>query len=89
MSSRGEASNKRGEESSIMLQAMKQQFECMNVVFNNIRDRMDGQALLLLLCVRIVPKEPLMLEGKEGMCTWMILMTTMRMSLKMKRIKLH
>ena len=30
-----------------------------------------------------------MLEGKKGVCTWMILMTTTRMSSKMKRIKLH
>ena len=43
MSSRGEASNRGGEESSIMLQAMQQQFECMNVVFNDIQDRMDRQ----------------------------------------------
>ena len=26
-----------------MLQAMQQQFECMNVVFNDIRDQMDRQ----------------------------------------------
>ena len=26
-----------------MLQVMQQQFECMNVVFNDIRDRMDRQ----------------------------------------------
>ena len=45
--------------------------------------------LLLLLCVRSVPKEPLMLEGKEGVRALMILMTTMTMSLKMKMIKLH
>ncbi|RVW82157.1 putative mitochondrial protein [Vitis vinifera] len=44
MSSRGETSNKEGgEESSLMLQAMQQQFEHMNVVFNDIRDRMDRQ----------------------------------------------
>ncbi|RVW59253.1 RNA-directed DNA polymerase-like [Vitis vinifera] len=44
MSSRGETSNKEGgEESSLMLQAMQQQFERMNVVFNDIRDRMDRQ----------------------------------------------
>ena len=44
MSSRGETSNREGgEESSLMLQAMQQQFECMNVVFNDIRDRMDRQ----------------------------------------------
>ena len=46
-----------------------------------------GNTLLLLLCVRSVPEEPLMLEGKEGVCALMILMTTMRMSLKMKMIK--
>ncbi|RVW13257.1 hypothetical protein CK203_111568 [Vitis vinifera] len=44
MSSRGKTSNKEGdEESSLMLQAMQQQFEHMNVVFNDIRDRMDRQ----------------------------------------------
>ena len=44
MSSRGETSNKEGgDESSLMLQAMQQQFECMNMVFNDIRDRMDRQ----------------------------------------------
>ena len=44
MSSRGETSNREGgEESSLMLQAMEQQFERMNVVFNDIRDRMDRQ----------------------------------------------
>ena len=35
----GEALNREErEESSLMLQAMQQQFECMNVVFNEIRD---------------------------------------------------
>ena len=44
MSSRGETSNKEGEEeSSLILQAMQQQFECMNMVFNDIRDQMDRQ----------------------------------------------
>ncbi|RVW50081.1 hypothetical protein CK203_106827 [Vitis vinifera] len=44
MSSRGETSNKEGgDESSLMLQAMQQQFERMNVVFSNIRDWMDRQ----------------------------------------------
>ena len=44
MSFRGEASNREGgEESSLMLQAMQQQFEHMNVVFNDIRDWMDKQ----------------------------------------------
>ena len=44
MSSRGETSNKEGgEESSLMLQAMQQQFKRMNVVFNDIQDQMDRQ----------------------------------------------
>ena len=44
MSSKGETSNKKGGgESSLMLQAMQQQFEHMNVVFNDIRDLMDRQ----------------------------------------------
>ena len=30
-----------------MLQAMQQQFECMNVVFNDIRDRMDRQDVVI------------------------------------------
>ncbi|KAL6327536.1 hypothetical protein AAG906_021627 [Vitis piasezkii] len=48
MSSRGETSNKEGgEESSLMLQAMQQQFERMNVVFNDIRDRMDRQDIVI------------------------------------------
>ena len=48
MSSRGETSNKEGgEESSLMLQAMQQQFECMNVVFNDIWDRMDRQDVVI------------------------------------------
>ena len=47
------------------------------------------KTLLLLLCVRSVLEEPLMLEGKEDVRALMILMTTTRMSLKMKMIKLH
>lgn len=44
MSSRGDTSNKEGrEESSFTLQAMQQQFERMNVVFNEIRDQLDRQ----------------------------------------------
>jgi hypothetical protein len=44
MSSRGETSNKEGQaESSHMLRAMQQQFERMDVMFNEIRDRMDRQ----------------------------------------------
>ena len=71
-----------------MLQVMQQQFERMNVVFNDIWDQMDRQ-VLLLLCVSSILEEPLMLEDKEGMRALMILMTTMRMSLKMKVIKFH
>ena len=42
MFSKSETSNKEGgEESSRMLQAMQQQFERMNVVFNDIQDQMD------------------------------------------------
>uniref|UniRef100_A0A2N9F7E8 RNA-directed DNA polymerase n=2 Tax=Fagus sylvatica TaxID=28930 RepID=A0A2N9F7E8_FAGSY len=41
---RGETSNKEGQaESSLMLRAMQQQFERMDVMFNEIRDRMDRQ----------------------------------------------
>ncbi|RVW59802.1 hypothetical protein CK203_100612 [Vitis vinifera] len=48
MSSKGKSSNKEGgEESSLMLQAMQQQFEHMNVVFNDIRDQMDRQDAVL------------------------------------------
>ena len=48
MSPRGEASNKEeGEKSSSMLQAMQQQFKCMNVVFNEIQDRMDRQDVVI------------------------------------------
>jgi hypothetical protein len=44
MSSRDSTSNKKGgEELFFMLQAIQQQFEHMNVVFNEIRDRMDRQ----------------------------------------------
>ena len=50
MSSRGETSNKEGgEKSSLMLQAMQQLFERMNVVFNDIRDQMDKQDVIASL----------------------------------------
>uniref|UniRef100_A0A2N9FUR3 Retrotransposon gag domain-containing protein n=1 Tax=Fagus sylvatica TaxID=28930 RepID=A0A2N9FUR3_FAGSY len=40
----GETSNKEGQaESSLMLRAMQQQFERMDMMFNEIRDRMDRQ----------------------------------------------
>ena len=48
MSSRGKTSNREGgEESSLMLQAMQQQFEHMNMMFNDIRDRMDRQDVVI------------------------------------------
>ena len=48
MSSRDETSNREGrEETSLMLQAMQQQFERMNMVFNDIRDRMDRQDVVI------------------------------------------
>jgi hypothetical protein len=44
MSSKGETSNKEGQaESPLMLRAMQQQFERMDMMFNEIRDRMDRQ----------------------------------------------
>ena len=48
MSSRDEISNREGrEESSLMLQAMQQQFELMNMLFNDIRDQMDRQYTII------------------------------------------
>ena len=47
MSSRSNTSNKVGEESSFMLQAMQQQFERMNIVFNEIQDQMDRQDVVI------------------------------------------
>ena len=90
MSSKGEASNREGGEgSSLMLQAMQQQFECITWCLMRFGIGWIGKTLLLLLCIRRIPKESLMLEGKKGVRTWMILKMTMRMSLKMKRFKLH
>ena len=92
MSSRDGASNKEGgEESFFMLQAMQQQFERMNGVFHEIQDLMDRQDAVIATWhgIRGIPKESLMLEGKKGVHMWMILMTTTRMSSKMKMIKLH
>ena len=48
MSSRGETSNREGgEELTSMLQAMQQQFEHMNVVFNEIQDRLYRQDTII------------------------------------------
>ena len=42
MSSKGEISNKEGQaESSLMLRALQQEFECVDVMFNEIWDLMD------------------------------------------------
>ena len=44
MSFRGETSNKEGQaKSPLVLRAMQQQFECMDLLFNEIRDRIDRQ----------------------------------------------
>jgi hypothetical protein len=49
MSSKDGISNKEGgEEAFFMLQAIQQQFECMNVVFSEIRDRMDRQDAVIV-----------------------------------------
>jgi hypothetical protein len=48
MSSRGETANKEGQaESSLMLRAMQQQFERMDVMFIEIRDWMDRQVAVI------------------------------------------
>jgi hypothetical protein len=65
---------KEGRSSSI-----QKQFERMNVVFNEIRDRMDKQDAVITTWHEGIPKESLMLEGKKGVQTLMI----------MKTIKLH
>ena len=72
-----------------MFQAMQQQFERMNMVFNDIRDWMDRQDAVIASLHEEHPQRAPMLEGKKGVHMWMILMPTMRMSLKMKRIKFH
>lgn len=48
MASKSESTSKEGgDNASFVLQAMQQQFERMNVVFGEIRDRMDRQDLLI------------------------------------------
>lgn len=86
----GDTSNQEGrEELSYVLQAMQQQFACMDVVFNEIWDRMDRQDTIIAAWRQECPQRVLNAEGKKGVRPWMILMTTTRMSSKMKRIKLH
>jgi hypothetical protein len=49
MPSRDNTSNKEGgEESFFMLQAIQQQFERMNVVFNEIQDQIDRQDTVIV-----------------------------------------
>ena len=50
-----------------MLQVMKQQFERMNVVFNESQDWMDRKDAVIATLHEEHPKESLMLEGKKGM----------------------
>uniref|UniRef100_A0A2N9I824 CCHC-type domain-containing protein n=1 Tax=Fagus sylvatica TaxID=28930 RepID=A0A2N9I824_FAGSY len=48
MSSKGDTSNKEGQaESPLVLRAMQQQFERMDVLFNEIQDRMDRQDVVI------------------------------------------
>ena len=48
MSSRGETSNKEGQaKSPLVLWAMQQQFDRMDVLFNVIRDRIDRQDAII------------------------------------------
>ena len=57
MSSKGKTSNREGgEESSLMLQAMQQPFVRMNMVFNDIRDRMDRQDAVIAFLREEHPK---------------------------------
>ena len=50
MSSKGDTSNREGqEESPLMLRVMQQQFERMDVLFNEIRDRMDRQDVVIAI----------------------------------------
>jgi hypothetical protein len=57
MSSRGETSNKEGQaELSLMLRAMQQQFERMDVMFNEIQDRMDRQDAVIATWREVHPQ---------------------------------
>ena len=48
MTSKGEPTNKEeGAESSFTLEAMQQQFGGINLVFNEIRDKMDRQDAII------------------------------------------
>jgi hypothetical protein len=83
----GDTSNQeRRDESSFVLQAMQQQFACMNMVFNKIRDPMDRQDVVIAAWRMERPQRVLNARRQERCAPWMILMTTTRMSSKMKSI---
>ena len=48
-----------------MLQAMQQQFKCMNMVFNNIRDQMDRQDTVIAFLCEEHPQKALNARRKE------------------------
>ena len=70
MSSWGNTSNKEGgEESSFMLQAMQQQFERMNEVFNEIQDQIDRQDFVIATLREERPQRVPNARRQERRCT--------------------
>ena len=68
MSSKDETLNREGrEESSLMLQAMQQQFEGKNMVFNDIRDRMYRQDTVIASLRKEHPRRALNAR-RQGRC---------------------
>jgi len=61
----------------------------MNVVFNEIWDRMDRQDAIIAAWREERTQRVPNAKRQEKRRPWMILMTTTRISSKMKRIKLH
>ena len=50
-----------------MLQAMQQQFECMNMVFNEIRNRMDRQDIVIAtLCKKRPQRVPNVWKARKA-----------------------
>ena len=72
-----------------MLQAMQQQFERVNVVFNEIRDQINRQDTVIATLREEHPQRIPNARRQERRAHVDILMMTTRMSSKMKRIKLH
>ena len=72
-----------------MLQAMQQQFERVNVVFNEIRDQINRQDTIIATLREEHPQRIPNARRQERRAHVDILMMTARMSSKMKRIKLH